>query len=376
MFKILFKVFLSFLFVLAFDAHSSDLPEPDAFNQIVGVQAFDAAYKFTDDNVVLEQAKRIREMGARMIKTKVVNFEDDTNFHEILDMGFDTFFFWWRSDSASWANGFISLEDPKYKETDEYKETFKFACYLLERNRNAPCKFFIGHWEGDWYLLDNYDTSKNPDPKRIEGMINWLNVRQKAVEDARRFVGEWTRSEVYHYTEVNLVRDAMLHGKDRLVNKVLPLSYVDFVSYSSYDVQEESPETIMETVNYIEQQLRPRNEIKGRRVFIGEFGVPYNGEKIRKTAEMDQISLEAAHKKVNCDILVRFLGSGVPFIFYWQMYNNEIGADGRQNGFWLINDKGEKQALYFALEQLYRHQASVKVVKNVRDETIRKLQSQ
>ncbi len=34
---------------------------------------------------------------------------------------------------------------------------------------------------------------------------------------------------------------------------------------------------------------------------------------------------------------------GCPFVLYWEMYNNEVTPDGRQRGFWLIDDHGIKQ---------------------------------
>ena len=45
---------------------------------------------------------------------------------------------------------------------------------------------------------------------------------------------------------------------------------------------------------------------------------------------------------------------GCPFVLYWEMYNNEV-RDGRQRGFWLIDDKGRKQPVYRTLQQYYRN---------------------
>ena len=36
---------------------------------------------------------------------------------------------------------------------------------------------------------------------------------------------------------------------------------------------------------------------------------------------------------------------GCPFVLYWEMYNNEV-RDGRQRGFWLIDNEGRKQPVY------------------------------
>lgn len=44
---------------------------------------------------------------------------------------------------------------------------------------------------------------------------------------------------------------------------------------------------------------------------------------------------------------------GCPFILYWQMYDNEKDAQG-QLGFWMIDDKDEKQPVYETHERFYR----------------------
>jgi len=43
--------------------------------------------------------------------------------------------------------------------------------------------FYLGHWEGDGYLAP---WTTNPPPAAIQGMIDWLNNRQQAIDDAKR----------------------------------------------------------------------------------------------------------------------------------------------------------------------------------------------
>jgi len=46
---------------------------------------------------------------------------------------------------------------------------------------------------------------------------------------------------------------------------------------------------------------------------------------------------------------------GCPFVLYWEMYNNEV-RDGRQRGFWLIDNMGRsKQPVYLTLQQYFRN---------------------
>ncbi|MCX6917553.1 MAG: hypothetical protein NT167_31730, partial [Verrucomicrobia bacterium] len=41
-------------------------------------------------------------------------------------------------------------------------------------------------------------------------------------------------------------------------------------------------------------------------------------------------------------------------VLYWEMYNNEVTPDGRQRGFWLIDDHGVKQPVYFTHQKFYQ----------------------
>ena len=313
--------------------------------QIIGTQAIGASYHFTADDPVIEQAKRILDMGSKIIKISV---KEGPVLDTILQMPFDNYFFWWRSDTKIWENG-LSESD----KAAEYKATYAFAKRLLTTNPLIKRTYYLGNWEGDWYLIDPKNPIE-PSQKKIQGMIDWLNIRQKAVEDARKDVGpNNTLVKVYYYVEVNRVRDAMVNNKSRVVNKVLPKTNVDYVSYSSYDVQQEPVEVIKNTLDYIEANLPKKEGFTGRRVFIGECGIQakavgYNPQK---------------HEKVNRDILIKFLQTGVPYILYWEMYNNEV-VDNVQEGFWLINDKDEKQPLYYTLEALYQAQKDFKDIGN------------
>jgi hypothetical protein len=69
-------------------------------------------------------------------------------------------------------------------------------------------------------------------------------------------------------------------------------------------------------------------------VFIGEYGFPA----IRHTPqEQDRLSRQ---------VMRAGLEWGTPLILSWELYNNEVEADGRQRGYWLIDDKGVKQPAY------------------------------
>jgi hypothetical protein len=207
------------------------------------------------------------------------------------------------------------------------------ARHLLSTCNGTGKTFYLGNWEGDW-LLTRQNPDYVPSDEEVQNMIAWAQTRQQAVDDARRDTPH-RNVEVYYYVEVNRVRDARA-GKVRVANRVLPQVNPDFVSYSAYDAQGGDVEaTLAGMLDYLQGQLAPKAGLPERRVFIGEYGLPALGN-----------SPEAQDRLVR-QFLRAGLRWGCPFILYWELYNNEVTADGRQRGFWLIDDKGVKQPAYF-----------------------------
>jgi hypothetical protein len=280
----------------------------------------------------VEAAREIAAMGSNLIKISAS--QDLEPFYE---MPFKYYFLWFRSQSKTWYDGLTSQEAQQ-----EYDATYAFARSLLTRFNGSGRSFFLGHWEGDWYLLPNYDRSVVPSDTVLQGMTDWLNVRQRAVDDAKRSTAHQGVA-VWHYTEVNQVVDARENGKKRLVNYVLPNTNVDFVSYSSYDVQQRSQADVFATLDYIQSKLPSKPGLAGKRVFIGEFGL---------AAEKSSWD-PALHERRNREILSKFVNWGAPYVLYWQMFNNEV-RDNKQVGFWLIDDKNVKWPLHATFSALYR----------------------
>jgi hypothetical protein len=161
------------------------------------------------------------------------------------------------------------------------------------------------------------------------------------VDDAKRDT-PGSDLQVYYYLELNLVWDAIA-GRARAANAILPATRVDYVSYSAYDSLPPSPEQkLPQALDYLQSQMKPKDGMSGKRVFIGEYDFPAD----HYTPE-EQDSLSRGVMRIG-------LEWGCPFVLYWEMYNNEV-RDGRQHGFWLIDDQGRKQRVYFTLQQCYRN---------------------
>lgn len=341
-------------------------PEVDAFNVRVGTQTFSPRYQFTTNTVLVETAEAMRGMGSDIIKfylgpgfsgqypgsslpASVTNLtrlaKDEPSCRRVLDMPFRHLVLWSYCFAASrdawWDDGFSVTERQK-----EYNEIYGFTAYLLTNYNNSGKSFYLGHWEGDWYLLQGFNTTINPTATATQGMIDWLNLRQQAVDDARRDVPH-TNVSVFHYTEVNRVRDAMVNppeSNQRVVNAVLPaVTNLDFVSWSSYDGMNLGTNDLDATLDYLNAHLATNKTatIPGRRVFIGEYG--WGGT-----------DSSAAQELPTRNYLQKLLPWSPRFILFWQMYDNENKA------YWLIDSTNSKTPCYF-LHQRFINRARLRV---------------
>jgi hypothetical protein len=264
--------------------------------------------------------------------------DTDEGFEQVLDMDFKYFMFWWRSRGQNFVNGVT-----EQSLMEEYDATYSFCCDLLRKYSGSGKSFFLGNWEGDWYLLRSYNARVDAEQERIDNMIEWARIRQQAVSQARQDV-KAESVEVFYYLECNRTLDAYEHNMRRLVNCVLPHVAVDMVSLSSYDFQRKPESYCRKVLEYVESQIsHPNNTGYLNRVFIGEFGIP----------EIACASQES-HAEENIKIAEKFNRLKVPFILYWCMYNNEFDNHGCQRGFWLVNDKGEDVVLFKRLQEFYR----------------------
>lgn len=332
-----------------FAAEVQPMPKLDTFNYAVGTQTFNPKYHFTDQPWLIETAKGILEMGSNTIKfnmskgrstdSKIHSLtelaRDDSLYKQVLDMPFAYYIIWaYPFKGPQWKDPLT--EGGKAR---EYKEMYEFATYLLKTYNGTDKRFYLGHWEGDWYLHENYDANSEPSDNRIQGMIDWLTARQKAVDDANKDTPHkdvW----VYNYSEANLVKKG-LEGKKCMAISVYPKVNLDYISYSSYDTQED-PALLKKALDLLESKLQPKPGIAGKRVWIGEYGFPMLANPPEVQDQKSRALMRAG------------LEWGCPFILYWQFYNNEVNKEAKQIGFWLIDDKNAKQPIYFTHEKLYK----------------------
>jgi hypothetical protein len=331
-----------------------------AYNYILGVQTINPSYQFTEQPRLVETAEAIQAMGATVIKFELSPSysrdlapqarpnprirsltdlaRDEPAFHRVLDMPFSRFVLWAHSFAcgANFRNGLSQQQ-----RDSEYGELYAFTRYLLKTYDGSGKIFYLGHWEGDGWLRGSIrrEDDARATSQAIQGMIDWLQCRQRAIDDAKRDTPH-RDVEVWHYTEVNHVQVAM-EGRKAVANEVLPHVPVDFVSYSCYDNQED-PKRLKAALDFIASKLAPKHGIAGRRVFIGEYGFPAERFSPAQQAQMSR------------RVILTALQWGCPLVLYWEFYNNEVDRQGRQRGFWMIDDKGVKQPIYEVHRRYYQ----------------------
>ena len=332
-------------------------PAVDQYNCRMSTTMIGGGYQFTTNNILVEGAQVLTNLGINSYKFTLNNAgggyvtlpanitnltleaRDVAPYRAVFDMPALKHYVFWcytfaNPGNASWNTGFTNAA----KQTKEYNEIYALAQYFLTNYNNSGKSFYLGHWEGDWStgLSTSGTTTTNPSPAALQGMINWLNIRQKAVDDAMANVPH-TNVNVYLYCEVNRVLDTVNDSPpytNRVINCVVPyVTNLDYVSWSAYDLQNQS--NVAGWLDYANSFI-PTNkaaQIPGKRLFIGEFGWGNYTEDV-------QAPLIQAFDQT-------LFSWGCPFSFYWQLYSNETNADGSFQHLDLIYTNGTPTASYW-----------------------------
>jgi len=358
----LFTFFFSIIYAQNRPYYDPIIPLED-YNFVLGTNGIGGKYKFTNESKLVEQSRHIRGMGSNIIKislgkkspksyglrnigaqTTLELFKSVPDYKRVFDMDFKYVMAWVHTCTGiKWKRNINN-----YEERQLYNEMYEFARYILKEYNNSGKTFMIGNWEGDWLLHPGYNRNATPPQNHVDNMTKWFQIRQRAIDDAKAKI-EHNNVELYHYIEVNLVKKG-LKGETCITEDILPKVDVDFVSYSSYESTknrtfEEKKTILIELLNYIEGQLKPKENLPfTRRAFIGEYGYHANETKASQDKQYDETK----------EIMEISLELDLPFALHWQMYNNEYKKNGNSKNMSLINEKGEKRRLYYLHQNYYK----------------------
>jgi len=334
----------------------------------VGVVHVAGLYHLTDKDFLNEGADQILALGSRVIKVwfygamrsespvnsypynsqwpKVESLVEGARapyFKALFDKPFTTYILKVTAlgrEEGYWRKG-ITGEQKK----DEQRQFYDLARYFLTQYKGTGKTFVLQHWEGDWMVRGNFKGDQEPSPTALANMVEWLNARQAGVDQARR-EAEPQGVHVYHAAEVNRVVQSMRSGFPNMVNKVLPHTHLDLISYSSWDSATShwsDPKVLREALDFIAANAPDSADFGNRNVYLGEFGMPENG-----------YSLEQIRTAIPNAVRTG-LDWGCPYIVYWQLYCNElkdpktkppVQSNDAVKGFWLIRPDGTKSWLW------------------------------
>lgn len=368
--------------LISTDAHSGQYAAKvswatnPSYPEIIGSSHVIPRYYFGSKDCLNEGADRLLAMGSKVIKIWYYNGAETPNimypwnstwptniyslvqglsvphFSTLFNKPFKTFVL----NVASMVNP----TNPYYWKDNitpaqlaqEEQEFYLFAKALLTNFQGSGKTFVLQHHEGDWHLRGHTDATIDPDPAAISRMIQWLNARQRGVTKARNEL-QVQNVKVYHAAEINLVVKSMQDGKPNMVNKVLPFTNLDLVSYSCYDACLNAAvgdnQLLFDALKFIKLNMPDNSFFGNNNVYIGEYGAPENQYSATQISAIMSNTVNAG------------VAEACPYIIYWQLYDNELvnptttlpvtnNSDVR--GFWLIRPDGSQSPHYNYLYSL------------------------
>ncbi len=342
---------------------------------VVGIAHVAGKYCLTEKDFLNEGADQILALGSRVIKIwffstthepprvmypfhsqwpevkSLVEGAQLPYFKTLFDKPFTTYILTVASmgrEAGYWRNG-ISAEQEK----DETQQFYELAKFLLTKYANSGKIFILQHWEGDWLVRGNTNAQQDPAPQAFENMVRWLNARQAGVTKARKEMGEMG-VKVYHAAEVNRVYASMKEGRPGVINRVIPRTHVDLVSYSAYDTMvdhRDNPQALRQALDFIAKNTPDHPEFGNKNVYVGEFGIPENDYSAQTQRSVVSNTVQTA------------LDWGCVYIVYWQLYCNEliktstpvpVKKNEEVRGFWLLRPDGSKSEAWAYFYGLFK----------------------
>ena len=330
-------------------------------SDILGVTHTRGQYAFTDNPFLIEGAEAVNTLGAQIIKlwfspgyqksyawhsqwpTNISSLEElaqTSYFEAVFAMPFHTYVlevYEFMPKNDFWRNG-LSPADRERVHDDVYK----LARLLLTRYRGTGKTFVLQNWESD-NAIKHALKGARPDTWDVayQGMRDWINTRQAAVEQARRECGT-NGVQVVNALEVNFVPpwNNLVSGKPYkktyplVVDIVVPQTHCDLYSLSSWETWSPgSEESVFDRLQYLAAKA-PHNGIFGtNNLMLGEFGAHEDVfEKPEKNYPIYRGDTAGAAFYALQLMVNSALRAGVRYMIHWQIYDNDLRMGGKEEG--------------------------------------------
>ncbi len=351
----------------------------EAWVHPLGSQQFGNQYSFGQSGIrVLDYARATLRQGNRVAKFRLSNryatedgftaiagidtltklVRDHPEVKAVLDLPISDYLFWATTfANPTWQNaGNIDAVGLKPAVQQAiYQEFYDLVVYLLTAYSGTGKKFYLGNWEGDWMLATGYSDPTQIPQNRIQAMIDWANIRQKAVDDAKAATPHH-KVQVWYYLEMNKA-DWMRDNLPCVANSVIPaMTKLDMISISSYTIHKDGANLaptsrIYSDLNRVQALLaaKPNPAITGSRLIIGEYGWTYNATKYGGSLT------EFAREHLNtARAFLGWQGGTLRFILQWQFFNNVDGSGTDVKEMSQIGPANEIRPMYHFHENFYR----------------------
>ncbi len=238
-------------------------------------------------------------------------------FKKVLDMPFQTFFLCADAiaEEGHWGTiRGVLLPSPEpdrpftsVARENIYRQIYDLSKYLLTTYKGSGKVFILQNHESDWHVVREPSPASTPSDIALANLRDYFDLRQKAVDDARREVGA-TDVYLYHLAEVNEVAKAMA-GNKTVTNNVIPLVHPDLVGYSVWDTPSVRPAQFQKAIAFLRARSNDSFAFGNNNVVITELG-------LAECALPDYVGV-----KVTCFLVP--LVMNVPWVLHWTLYDNE-----------------------------------------------------
>lgn len=353
----------------------------EATPHVLGSQQFGTHYSFGESGIsTLDYARATLRQGNRVVKfrlsSKFANEDgftadatinslvklvrDQPEVKTILDLPLTDYLFWVASFSVpNWGNQLDGNGLRPAKAAEIYKEVYDLVVHLLTTYSGTGKRFYLGNWEGDWMLVPT-EYRNNPDgiPRnRVQGMIDWANIRQKAVDDAKAATPH-SGVDVWFYLEMNKA-DWMRDGLTCVANSVIPeMPKLDMISISSYSIHKDrwggqrNKSLVHADLDLVQDliEAKPDASIPGSRIIIGEYGWIYNSTLYSSWEEFAQTHLVTARN------FLSWQGGTLRFVLQWQFFNQATleNNSSLSREMCQIGPDNDRRPLYYLHENFHR----------------------